>query len=430
VSSTATSVLDRLRRAQRNHRGTILYTTSSMAKAGMGFVSSVVIMRAVAPADVGLWSTISLVTTYAALLQAGINNGLNRELPFHMGVGDHPRALQLAGTAQAFTLLSCVIALVAGIAALIYFRGSGEAVVTAVAVQTIAAMCFFYQSYLVVTFRSTSSFTRLAKVEFAGVVVGLAALPLVFTFGFLGMLWRVAVTSVLGILFLHAARPVRVGIAWDRHSLSLLLKTGLPIFVLFYIESSFSTFDRVFLLQAGGVEQVGYYSLSLLIQQAMLVVPMSIAVYAYPRMSFDWGKEGSRQAMWNVAWKSTAAAIALMLPLATAAYVALPWIVPMLFPDYAPGIDAARIMLIGSMFNGSAIGANALWSMKAWRYMAAYQLSSAALRAIGPYVGIVLMSDPLLGVAVGTACACVVQFVLGMLLTFRATAGHRSKGPA
>ena len=237
-----------------------------------------------------------------------------------------------------------------------------------------------------------------------------------------GMLWRIAVISLLGIAALHLVRPIRVGLVWDRASLARLLKTGIPIFLLYYIESSFSTFDRLLLLKAGGVEQVGYYSLALMVQQAMLVVPMSIAVYMYSRMTYDWGKDRSRGALWGRAWKSTVAAVVVMLPIAIAGYVALPWLVRTFFPRYLPGLAAAHIMLIGSLFNGSAIGVNALWSMKAWKYMTVYQLCSAALRALGPFVGLSLLSDSLVAVALGTACACFLQFILGMILTFHAVA--------
>ena len=73
---------------------------------------------------------------------------------------------------------------------------------------------------------------------------------------------------------------------------------------------------------------------------------------------------------------------------------------------------------------------NALWSMAAWKYMVFYQLTSAALRAVGPYVGLKLYADPLVAVAVGTAAACILQFALGMILTFHATTIAREAPPA
>jgi hypothetical protein len=111
-----------------------------------------------------------------------------------------------------------------------------------------------------------------------------------------------------------------------------------------------------------------------------------------------------------------------MLPLVAIGYVALPWLVTSFFPDYVRGIPAARLLLIASLFNGSVIGVNALWSLKAWGYIVAYQVSGAAVRALGPLVGLSMAADPLIGVSMGTACACLLQFTLGMVLTQQATA--------
>jgi O-antigen/teichoic acid export membrane protein len=421
VRAAVRALLDAAARARRDHDSTIFYAASSVAKAALGFVATMVTMKTVAPGHLGLWNSMSLATTYSAFLQAGVNNGLNRELPFHLGAGDERQARRLAGTALSFTAASCVLALAGGLAALLIFRDQGTAFAAAIAVETIAVLCFFYQSYLTVTFRSTTSFKALAKVEFAGVAIGLAALPLVYYFSYYGMLWRIAVISVIGIAMLHLVRPIHVGLEWDGESLRRLLKTGLPIFALFYVESTFSTFDRLFLLETAGLEQVGFYSLAMMAQQAMMVVPLSIAMYMYPRMTYHWGHDGSRRALWGRAWKTSAAAAAIMLPVAVAGYLALPWFVSSFVPRYVPGITAAQIMLVGALFSGSAIGVNALWSMKAWKYMTAYQLGGAGLRALGPYVGLQLYSDALVAVALGTAAACALQFVLGMVLTFHAT---------
>lgn len=415
------ALLDAVARGRREHESTIFYAASSLAKAALGFVATMVTMQTVAPGHLGLWNSVALATTYSAFLQAGVNNGLNRELPFHLGAGEEQRARRLAGTALAFTVVSCLLALAAGVAALLVFRDKGAAFRAAIVVETIAVLCFFYQSYLTVTFRSTTSFKTLAKVEFAGVAIGLAALPLVYYFSYYGMLWRIAATSLLGVALLHLVRPIRVGLEWDGESLRRLLKTGLPIFALFYVESTFSTFDRLFLLESGGVEQVGFYTLAMMVQQAMMVVPLALAMYMYPRMTYHWGRDGSRRALWGRAWQTSAVAAAIMLPVTVVGYLALPWFVASFVPRYIPGIAAARIMLVGTLFSGSAIGVNALWSMKAWKYMTAYQLGGAGLRAAGPYVGLSLYSDALVAVALGTAAACALQFVLGMVLTFHAT---------
>lgn len=399
-----------------------------MAKAAMGFATQFVVMKFVAPTDQGLWASMMLATTYAQFMLLGINNGLNRELHFTLGAGENQQAMRLAGTAQTMTLIGCILAAITGAGALVLLRDHNRAFLTAVIVETIAVICFFYQSYLSVTYRSASAFKALAIVDFIGVGVGLAALVLIVFGGFEGMLWRVALISVLAIVLMHLSRPIRVGLTWDNASLRLLLKTGIPIFALFYIEASLSTFDRLFLLKTGGTQQVGFYALALAVQTAMFVVPTSLSAYVYPRMTFQWGRNHDRRELWSMAWRATATAVGAMAPIAVIGAIALPIVVPRLFPSYQPGIAAAQIIAIGCLFNDSMIGVNALWSMKAWRPMAIYQVGGALLRAAGAYFGVAHAANPLIGVAVGMSTAYLLQFSLGLALTYYVTMLSSSDG--
>jgi O-antigen/teichoic acid export membrane protein len=414
-------ITDLLGRVRNDHRSAVVYTASTLTKTVVQFISSMVIVRLIAPKDLGLWGSVSLATTYATLFQAGINNGLNRELPHYLGKGDDETANRLAGTAQTFTLGACVSAFAVGLGALVWFRDRGPAISLVICAEIVMVLYTLYQSYLTVTFRSKSSFLDLAKTEFLNAPLGLILLPVVFFFGFEGMLIRVVVLSLAAVAFLHAVRPMRVKLTWNWPALSELLKTGFPIFVLSYVESTSGTFDRVFLLQRAGVEQVGYYSLGMMTQQAMMVIPASVAIYVYPRMTYALAKEDDLLALWERAWKSTAAVFAIMLPLAICAVVALGWLVPTLFPKYVPGIPAAQILVFASLFSGALIGVNALWSMKAWTHMVTYQLSAGGMRALGPFIGISLHSDPLSGVAWGTLGAFLGQLVLSIILTHHAT---------
>jgi O-antigen/teichoic acid export membrane protein len=142
-------------------------------------------------------------------------------------------------------------------------------------------------------------------------------------------------------------------------------------------------------------------------------------------MTYAYGKEGSLAALWERAWKATALVLAVMLPLAIAASLTIPWLVPTLFPKYSPGARAAQILVFAALFYGAAIGVNALWSMKAWAYMVTYQVTGSMLRVLGPFLGVSLHGDPLSGVAWGMLGANATQMALGLCLTYHATHARR-----
>lgn len=407
----------------RTHEDAAKYTASSVARMAVMFVASMVTVRAVTPNDLGLWNSMSLVTSYGLFAQAGIVNGLSRELPFQLGADNPEVARKLVGTSQTFMLGVSLLVLAGGVGAILLYHNRGVTVLFSILAVTIVTVTTYYQNYLTVTFRSNNSFSNLARVQLWTAGLMLVSVPLIAYWRYDGFLFRIILVSLVGALLFHAARPIKVGLLWDGSAFKTLMMTGLPIFALAYMESISGTLDRVVLLKVGGVEQVGYYSLALYTWQAFTVIPLSLATYVYPRMSYSYGKDSDPRVLWTTAWKVTVGVFAIMAPICVLGWLAIPAVVTVLFPKYIPGIPAARGLLCAAVFYGAAIGVNALWSMKAWRYMVAYQIVGSGFRIIGPIAGVLMASSPLKGVAYGMFVACAGHSIVGLVLTYVAT--HR-----
>jgi len=407
-----------------SHRDVALYTASSVARTAAQFIASLITVRLIAPEELGLWSSISLATTYAFFLQAGVTNGLGRELPYQLGAGDSESAKRLAGTSQTFVLGGSLLVVLAGLVALVACRDQGPAALLCIVAVIPITVATLYQNFLTVTFRSKSSFLALAKTQFwtAGLVV--LSLPILYYWGFDGLLLRAVLVTVAGVWLMHHVRPIRVANLWDGPSFKTLMMTGLPIFALAYLESISVTADRLVLLKYGGVEQVGFYSLAMYAWQALTILPMSLGQYVYPRMTYSYGKDNDPRALWASAWKVGVLVLVLMTPIALLCALAVPWAVPLFFPKYVSGVPAAQILIFASVFYGAVIGVNALWSLKAWKHMVACQVIGAGLRVGCPLLGACLLASPLSGVAWGMFAACAVNFFVGLALTYSATHRH------
>ncbi|KKX51739.1 hypothetical protein [Sphingobacterium sp. IITKGP-BTPF85] len=89
----------------------IAYTMSSVVKALATLTTGFIIARFIAPNDFGLWSTFSLLISYALVFQGGVINGLNLELPLSLGKGDIKKSNLYVGVAQVFTLFASIMIL-------------------------------------------------------------------------------------------------------------------------------------------------------------------------------------------------------------------------------------------------------------------------------------------------------------------------------
>ena len=90
-------------------RRSVLFLAGSLAGGNlvamaMRLVGGIMLGRLIAPDTLGLFAGIALVLGYSWIAQMGVLNGVNRELPYHIGRGDVARAHDLAAAGQAWAL--------------------------------------------------------------------------------------------------------------------------------------------------------------------------------------------------------------------------------------------------------------------------------------------------------------------------------------
>jgi O-antigen/teichoic acid export membrane protein len=407
----------------RKRNAPLLYTGSSVLLSVAQMVSSIVLVRWILPQELGLWQSVYLALPYAYFLLCGINNGLSRDLPYYSGMADDATARSLASTAQFHTGVGSLITLIAGAGTCVFLtlRHHDVKLIFAVAAVTLLIIFNFYRNYFIVTFRSKSSFIALSWAQVLEASLMLASLPLVYYLRYTGMLLRLVIVSGLVVYFMCRFRPIKVASTWDWKSLRLLLTTGLPIFALDYLRNCSGTLPSLALLHIGGVLQVGYFALAVSACAAFEVIPNSVSQYVYPRMSYRYGRDKKAGALWGLCWKSSLVVVAVMLPLAIVGWFCLPPVIARLFPKYVAGTRAAQLMLFAAVCAGPAVCTNALWSIKAWKAMIAFQLTASALIAGAPFAGARMLASPLTGVAVGVVVARCLATAVGVALTYAAT---------
>ena len=407
------------------NRAPVLFTVSSVGLSVIQLISGLVVTHYVDPHDMGLWASINMALVYGFFLLAGVQNGLSRELPYYLGADNEDVACRLAATTLFYTFGTCILAFAGGVGAvvlLVYKHADPRVIYTVIAVTALLVLKF-YQNYLFLTYRSNNSFVDLSRVQVKTAVAMIIALPLVLAFGYGGSVMRAVIAAGASVYWMHRSRPLPIRPAWKTESFFMLIRTGLPIYATDYITTCAATLDKVALLQFGGVESVGLYSLALSAASAVAVIPQSIAHYVYPRMSHRYGRTNSALALWDMAWKTTLTVTGIMVPIAVGGGAILPIAVKLLFPKYIAGVYAAQIALFSSVAGGIGASANALSSLKSWSFLFTYQLSYAGFLAAGPFVGVHLFRSALAGVAYGVLAANVLGAVLGLALTYAAT--HR-----
>jgi len=311
-------------------------------------VSGVLLARIILPETLGAFSSIGLLLGYAPFLQLGILNGINRELPFYIGKGDHDRVRELAAAAQAWALV------VGGVVAfgVICFAGWtlawGDTMLAAGwATHAILVVLLFYNSYyLQMTYRTSHDFALLSLSRVIHSVAGLILLGAVYYLGFYGLCLRMLVIEAVSLTILYYWRPIRVSPKWNFGHLWHLLKIGAPIFAAGQLYAWWTVVNSTLVLHFMGNRGMGLYAMVMVAGSAMSNVPQAVGQVIYPRLAEQYGRSANLNALLKATYKPTLLTLLAMLPLVAIAWVLVEPVTHFLVPKYVDAVPAIKWNLL------------------------------------------------------------------------------------
>ncbi len=321
----------------------------NLAAMALRMVGGVLLGRFVTPSALGLFNGIGLVLGYAPILQLGILNGLNRELPYSFGTGDRQRAKELAaaGQAWAFMIGGLVALSLLMIAIWEYAHGQPERAAAWLANAVMALFLFYGTYYLQSTFRSAQHFARVALVNVVESSAGLLLLVAVAFLGFYGLCIRSVLIGATSVCLLHLWRPVRVGPKWSVRHVKHLLIIGAPIFAVGQVYTLWSgVVNSTLVLRFAGAEGMGLYAMVALAWASLDLIPQAVAQVVYPRMAEQYGRSSRLSPLVEIARKPMLFTLAGLIPLVAVAWVAVGPLVRILIPNFVDAVPAMQWALL------------------------------------------------------------------------------------
>lgn len=305
--------------------------------------------RFIGPEITGLCQSYSIPVGYLWILTLGVSSALARELPYYLARGEHERAMNLTQTAQSFSIVVgglCASAfLLLSIRALIlgdYLSAAGWGF------QIVAGFTVIYSSYIQTLYRTTAEFVTIAKASTISAVTSIVTFPLIFVNAYLGIWTRGMAMSLMSNAFLFIKRPFKLSFGLDFQQLSQLIKFGVPLIAIGYIESSLWTSTQLSLIfKLGGKTSLGLFTFTYSILSALLIVPNAVAEILRPRFAAVYGEtDGDIKKTLTVAVKPLAAAFIVSVLMALLAYLIVDDIIIRLLPKYLDAIPALGIGLL------------------------------------------------------------------------------------
>ncbi len=326
-----------------------LFTGNRIACSAFHMIGGLLLVRLLEPSSLGLFNTVALANGYLAWLQLGIFNGLNRELPYFLGKGDEAKAHALASTAQAWALFLSGLSLAALCIVGIVFACMGKPWVAAACIANAFAGAngFYNTSYLNVTFRTRHDFIKLSFIEILFAVCSLLLIGLVWWKGFYGLCSRALLSAVIGIFLFHYFRPLRIPVKWVASEWKHLFKIGMPIYMVGQLYAWWSSVMTPSLIAwIEGTKMMGLFAFVTFVISASSILSMSASQVYYPRLVEAYAKHGKPEILLSSLRRPILMLAALYLVLGAAGWLALPFAITLLAPNYREAVFPAQLSML------------------------------------------------------------------------------------
>lgn len=310
-------------------------------------ISGLIVARLIDPKDMGIFITSTIIITYIPILLLGINNGLNRNLPYIIGQGRVEQADTMRNSALSFAIIASSIIFILVFAISIYFYFTGQTkLALAFLSTTITAALYPITIMKEVTYRTNNDFMKLSRIKFLHVGLALITVLIVYFLSFYGMLIRSAILSVFYLVLLLNSSTQKHLIIFDKGAIRDLMKTGLPIFLVSYIYTIYIGLDRILILKYFGIEAMGLYIPAIQVSIALAILPSSIFQIIYPKMATVYGQTGSINSLKKLAFTPLLYLALGLIPIfGIVAWLVGPF-VELVLPKYSQGIPLARWMVL------------------------------------------------------------------------------------
>lgn len=396
-----------------------LYALSLFAVNAATVICGFLIYAWIGPDEMSIWQILVIFQTYAGLLNFGVLNGMNRELPFAIGAGDHSTARLYAGTVRVFVILLGSISITITIAA-VFVPWPDSRWYWAVGATGAIISCRFYYQYLTGLFRAYNQFSRLSVIQFCDAALRLITLVLVAFGGFAAYCARAALLVVAATAISHFWKPKQFPIKFSFAAMRPLLKTGFPIFLLSYCFGIALTLPRIVLVSFGSIGDLGIYAPVVTMLTAVSALFMALQSYVYPRASALLGaNQNSASGLWKSILSVHIVTVLLGLPIVLVGYPLIPILVESFIPKYSASIEALQVGLFAVVFMGYRIGAGGLFAAKAWSWAILFVASAVVLLGSLPIL-FTEWFDPLLAITYGQVVAAVLLFLVSLFTNWAA----------
>lgn len=320
------------------------FAASQILSNGLTVIAGFLVIRLVEPEIYGLYSGYHVYLGYVLLMHGGVLNGMSRELPFLLGEGNNEYGKELAYSANGLTFVISVMVSMVFLALSVYhFVLDNNLVALILLSYVFVSFTYLYNSlFLPFLYRTNKDFDKLAVQRIKNGLANLLTILFVYKYGIYGLIFRGLTLAMYSFYLLFKNKPYDLKFNLTRSHLLHLLKIGFPIFLVGRINPLWQTVLNNYIVLAGGPLQYGYYTITLVVQNSVNIIPQSFSQIIYPRMAMMYGQGITVKEILARNMKPLIFQLLFLSMMSSVLFFLIPPLILYFLPSYVGGTEAAR----------------------------------------------------------------------------------------
>ena len=386
----------------------IFYFNAGVAVKILGVFKAFFIAKMLQPADYGLWTTLSIIVSYAPIISFGTVEALLKKYPYYIEKGETFKAKEIEKGVLGSIILSVAVFLSMGFTFNYFFSNKEiDSILFLIRLTVITSALSLLSGYFYHRFTAHQLFKIISIIDvFRSALTFLIVIVCSFYWGLTGTVISFLLCEIVVLIFsIFANRKLigEMGTSYNFKLLADLVRIGFPITALWWVFILQTSADRMVAISMLGKVDTGYYGLGVSIVSMVVLLPSTVARVLYPKVSGAVGKLSSRSEIISYVVKPTQA-LSLLLPVLIGGLIlACPYIYTNILPKYYNGLASAQILLIGSFFICQIrTGANYLIANDRQNILLGYFLISLVVNIVGN-ISLVKLGFNIEGIAISTS---------------------------
>jgi lipopolysaccharide exporter len=328
------------------------YASAQYFSQFVGFFNAVFMRRLLGPVYMGVYSLLKVILEYGSYTSVGADTTLCYKLPMLRGQGDEEGASRMNKVIFNFVMTtSFVYALSILVYALISRKTYSPEMFIGLIVISVLVLIQRVSSYYINVLRSYKDFHVLSIIiVFEAITNLLLTVFVVGKFKIYGLYAALIVMPVLIIICIKLLSQQRLKFSFDFTGIVAHIKFSIPLFINDGLSLILYSIDRIMIAGMLGLEQLGFYSIAIMVRTYGGGIANNFAVVIQPYFMESIGRKDDAETAQKYIVISSMITAYMMSFILSCIYIAATPFIYYVLPKFVPGLAAMQIFLVVTFF--------------------------------------------------------------------------------